>query len=88
VLSLRPHGGYDFISGNSIATAEVSGAISLLLASNQAARLKRPMDTDQVRDALIQKGLVIDRLSRDGCQTDSALSSAPCRAAMAVAEHK
>jgi len=35
VLTLRPHGGYDFDSGSSLAAAQVSGVVALLRARNQ-----------------------------------------------------
>jgi hypothetical protein len=38
VLTLMPHDRYDFSSGNSIATAEISGTIALLLASRDQAK--------------------------------------------------
>jgi subtilisin family serine protease len=36
VLTLRPHGEYDFASGSSIAAAEVTGVIALLLSASSA----------------------------------------------------
>jgi len=46
VLTLVPNDGYDFVSGSSMAAANVSGGIALLLSH----RLK----ADEVRDALVQ----------------------------------
>jgi subtilisin family serine protease len=36
ILTLLPGGHYDFASGNSLATAHVTGAVALLLAKNTA----------------------------------------------------
>jgi hypothetical protein len=41
VLTLRPHGQYDFASGSSVAAAEVTGVIALLM-SAAAGRLDAP----------------------------------------------
>jgi hypothetical protein len=56
VFSLRPGNRYDFMAGNSIATAEVSGAVALMLSETSASRWLTS-DPVQVRNALLRAGL-------------------------------
>ena len=51
VLTLIPGGHYDFSSGSSIATGEISGTIALLLASNAS---KSILDSQHLRELLLQ----------------------------------
>ena len=50
ILTLAPHGSYDFMSGSSIAAANVSGAIALLLET------KRELSANEARDLLSVRG--------------------------------
>ncbi len=79
VLTLTPNGGYDFLSGSSLAAANVSGAIALLLAR------ERGLAADDVRDRLAQTAK-----SGVGINVCAALASEAaqvnCREAAAVGE--
>jgi subtilisin family serine protease len=48
ILTLVPDGHYDFASGNSMATAQISGVAALLLARNPK------LGVDRVRELLVQ----------------------------------
>ena len=48
IVTLVPNGHYDFASGNSLATAQISGVVALLLARNQK------LDATRMRDMLQQ----------------------------------
>jgi hypothetical protein len=58
VFSLRPGNRYDFISGNSMATAEVTGAVALVLGEAPSSRLTLGTPA-QVRNAFVQAGLTL-----------------------------
>ncbi len=52
IVTLVPNGHYDFASGSSLATAQVSGVVALLLARNQKlgqARLRELLDQSTVK---------------------------------------
>jgi len=44
IVTLVPNGHYDFASGNSLATAQISGVVALLLARNQKLSVTRLRD--------------------------------------------
>jgi len=72
VLTLLPGGRYDFASGNSIATAEVSGIVALLLSSD----VKHTLDSTQLQRLLLQstESNSVDRLaSINACRALSQL---------------
>ena len=48
IVTLVPNGHYDFASGSSLATAQISGVVALLLARNQK------LDATRMRDLLVQ----------------------------------
>jgi subtilisin family serine protease len=48
IITLVPNGHYDFASGSSLATAQVSGVVALLLAKNQR------LGVDKLRELLAQ----------------------------------
>lgn len=62
VMTLRPGGGYDFSSGNSIAAAEVTGAIALLLADSPGTASAR-IDAEQARQILLQTGMAHETIT-------------------------
>ncbi|HEX2584106.1 MAG TPA: S8 family serine peptidase [Steroidobacteraceae bacterium] len=75
VLTLLPGGRYDFASGNSIATAEVTGTIALLMA-----RDKHNLDSAQLKKILLQntESSSIDNLaSINACRALSQLLGQP-----------
>jgi subtilisin family serine protease len=52
IVTLVPNGHYDFASGSSLATAQISGVVALLLARNQKlgqARLRQLLSQSTVR---------------------------------------
>jgi subtilisin family serine protease len=51
VMTLRPQGEYDFASGSSVAAAEVTGIIALLLSASAT-----PLDSGGVTELLRQNG--------------------------------
>ena len=78
ILTLLPGGHYDFATGDSIATAEVTGVVSLLLAKD------RSLSADAVRDILRdsssppgagtgEDGAALDRKFVDACAAVAAL---------------
>ena len=76
VLTLRPGGHYDFSSGSSIATGEVSGAVALLLASHPS----NTLSSDQLRQLLLHSTEIssIDKFSSiNACVALSALLKLP-----------
>jgi subtilisin family serine protease len=76
VLTLRPGGHYDFSSGSSIATGEVSGAVALLLASSAS----NSLSSDQLRQLLLHSTEIssIDKFSSiNACVALSTLLKQP-----------
>jgi subtilisin family serine protease len=78
VLTLRPHGGYDFDDGSSLAAAQVSGVVALLRARNprlSAARARSLLEDSH------------DDVARPGCMVNACaalaamLGAAPCTSA-------
>jgi subtilisin family serine protease len=75
VLTLRPHGGYDFDSGSSLAAAQVSGVVALLRARNQ--RLTAADALRLLKDSH-------ESVSRPGCMVNACaalatmLRASPC----------
>jgi subtilisin family serine protease len=57
ILTLLPGGHYDFASGDSIATAQVSGVLALLLAKKKAG-LSAAQAYGLLRDTSVQSGLL------------------------------
>lgn len=51
ILTTLPHGTYDFISGSSIAAAEVSGIVALLM------ELKPDLGVEEIKSILLKSGL-------------------------------
>lgn len=72
VLTLLPGGRYDFSSGYSIATAEISGAVALLLAGAGA---DTSLDVTRIRNALTQAGAEDKAAAVNICQALTRLSS-------------
>jgi hypothetical protein len=55
VLTLRPHGEYDFSSGSSVAAAEITGVIALLLSASGTR-----LDAGTVRTLLGREHAAVD----------------------------
>jgi subtilisin family serine protease len=97
ILTLMPGGHYDFASGDSIATAEVTGVVALLLAQNHSltasatakllrdtsARAKAPADGSGHVDAC---AAVVALVGRGTCSGD-AHADVPTDRANRVALH-
>jgi subtilisin family serine protease len=66
ILTLMPGGHYDFASGDSIATAEVTGVVALLLSQNH--RLTAAATSKLLRDTSVRANAPADRTGRvDAC---------------------
>jgi len=80
VMTLRPGGDYDFTSGTSVAAAEITGVIALLmsastghLGSAEALTLLRATDTSQSADAAVDVNAALARL--DATQSRTAVAA-------------
>lgn len=75
VLTLAPQGRYDFVSGNSLATASVTGAVALLLSRNGAMRAEQ-LERLLARSARVANGSVnacsalSALLNKGGCDSE------------------
>ena len=80
ILTLMPGGHYDFASGDSIATAEVTGVVALLLAKNRY--LSASATSKLLRDTSVRAGFNADgAVHVDACAAVAALvDRGPCPA--------
>jgi subtilisin family serine protease len=82
VVTLMPGGRYDFVSGSSLATAHVSGAVALLLARN------RRLDRNAVFRLLAQSELEVGMAGAAPINACIALAKlldrAPCTKTVAI----
>jgi hypothetical protein len=69
ILTTLPHGTYDFISGSSIAAAEVSGIVALLL------ELKSDLGLLEIKSILLKSGLPENMKMFSGVNADHAVTA-------------